>query len=327
MDLLTSIREEAKEKNGKIVLPESNDERVLEAAFKLKEKNISTPILVSDDNNINDKIRTMNINLDDVPIYSPDDFNGFDDFIETYYQKRQHKDITKEEAETRMRDRNFFGTMLVEKGLADGCLSGADTPTGEVLRPALHILGTAEGVQTVSSDMLMIINPQQENEKVISFADCAVMPDPDEKQVAEIAMATAQTHQTLVQEKPKIAMLSFSTKGSAKHEKATKMQKATEIVREESDFCVDGELQADAAIDKTVAQKKAPESPLKGEANVLIFPELQAGNIGYKLVQRIGGVEAVGPIIQGLSKPMNDLSRGCSIDDIINVAAILCNLK
>ncbi|MCF7885240.1 MAG: phosphate acetyltransferase, partial [Candidatus Marinimicrobia bacterium] len=210
----------------------------------------------------------------------------------------------------------------VEKGIADGCLSGAATPTGDVLRPALHIIGTADGVKTVSSDILMILS----NSRLLSFADCAVIPDPTPEQLADIAIATAKTHQKLVGKEPKVAMLSFSTKGSAQHEKAEKVIKATKIVKEKSDILVDGELQADAAIVESVGNRKAPDSPVAGKANVLIFPDLGAGNIGYKLVQRIAGTEAVGPIIQGLAKPMNDLSRGCSIDDIVNVSAILCNL-
>ena len=221
-----------------------------------------------------------------------------------------------------MKNRNFFGTMLVEEGYADGCLSGAATPTGDVLRPALHIIGTADGVKTVSSDILMILP----DGRIISFADCAVIPDPTAEQMADIAIATAETHQKLVGEEPKVAMLSFSTKGSAQHKKAEKVIKATQIVKNKTDILVDGELQSDAAIVESVAKRKAPGSPVAGHANVLIFPDLGAANISYKLVQRIAGTEAVGPVIQGLAKPMNDLSRGCSVDDIVNVSAILCNL-
>ncbi|RKY51652.1 MAG: phosphate acetyltransferase, partial [Candidatus Neomarinimicrobiota bacterium] len=212
----------------------------------------------------------------------------------------------------------------VEKGVADGCVSGADTTTGEVLRAALHIIGTAEGVKTVSSDIL-IITPNEG--KVYSFADCAVLPDPDAEQLADIAISTAETHKRVVGEDPIVAMLSFSTKGSAKHKLVDKVIEATKIVKEKRpDILIDGELQFDAAIVEKVGRKKAPGSEVAGRANVLIFPDLNSGNIGYKIAQRIGKCEAVGPIIQGLAKPMNDLSRGCSVDDIVNVAAILCNM-
>jgi len=214
--------------------------------------------------------------------------------------------------------------MLVEKGLADGCLSGADTTTGDVMKAALHIIGANPDTPTVSSDILMITPDEK---RVWSFADCAVLPEPSAQQLADIAIATAETHRRILNEEPRVAMLSFSTKGSAKHPLADKVIQATQIVKaRKPDLMVDGELQLDAAIVASVGQRKSPGSPVAGRANVLIFPDLGAGNIGYKLVQRIAGCEAVGPIIQGLRKPMNDLSRGCSVDDVVNVAAILCNI-
>ncbi len=248
-----------------------------------------------------------------------------DDFIQTYYEKRKHKGMTIEKASEVMTDHTYFGAMLVEKGMADGCLSGADTATGDVMKAAFHIIGTAEGVKTVSSDIFMI-TPDEKS--VWSFADCAVMPDPSAEQLADIAISTADTHRKVVGVEPKVAMLSFSTMGSAKHPKAQKVIDATNIVREKRpDIQIDGEMQADAAIVEAIGAKKAPNSNVAGKANVLVFPDLGAANIGYKLVQRIAGCEAVGPIIQGLAKPLNDLSRGCSIDDIVNVSAILANLS
>jgi phosphate acetyltransferase len=323
MELLKEIRSQAKRKKKKIVLPEADDERVLKAAGILSEEKIATPILVGDEEKITEKTSELGIEQNGLVIIDPEEHPRFGEFVDIYFEKRKHKGISKDQARENMLERNFFGTMLVEKGLADGCLSGAATPTGDVLRPALHIIGTAEGVKTVSSDILMILSDDQ----VLSFADCAVIPDPTPGQLADIAIATAETHRKLVREEPKVAMLSFSTKGSARHEKAEKVIRATEIVKEKSDILVDGELQADAAIVESVGERKAPGSQVAGHANVLVFPDLQAANISYKLVQRIAKIEAVGPIIQGLAKPMNDLSRGCSVDDIVNVSAILCNLS
>lgn len=322
MNLIDEIRGQARCKDKKIVLPEADDERVLKAAEILSREKIATPILIGDEKEVKAKFAELGLDPDNISILDPEKYERFDDFVDIYYKKREHKGISKEDARKNMLERNFFGTMLVEEGLADGCLSGASTPTGDVLRPALHILGTEKGVKTVSSDILMILP----DERILSFADCAVIPDPSPEQLADIAIATAKTHEKLVQEEPKVAMLSFSTKGSAKHEKAEKVIKAMQIVKEKSDIFVDGELQADAAIVESVGERKAPGSPVAGHANVLVFPDLGAANIGYKLVQRIAKTEAVGPVIQGLAKPMNDLSRGCSVDDIVNVSAILCNL-
>ena len=324
MKLIENVREKARQTHKRIVLPESIDERVLIAAATLKSEKIATPILIGNPNSINQMAERIQISLKGIEIVDPVSSNRYREFVDTYYEKRKHKGTTLSDAESIMTNPTFWGAMMVEKNLADGCVSGAITTTGNVLRAALQIIGTKPETPTVSSDIL-VISPN--TEQIWSFADCAVLPDPTAEQLADIAIATAETHRKIVKEEPRVAMLSFSTKGSAKHPLAEKVSIATEIVKKKRpDLLIDGELQLDAAIVPKVCEKKAPGSPIAGNANVLIFPDLGSGNIGYKLTQRIGGCEVIGPIIQGLKKPMNDLSRGCSAEDIVNVSAILCNL-
>lgn len=320
MRLVEDVIAEAKKLKRKIVLPESYDERVIQAASILQQEGIANIILIGEKKEILKDANALGVSLNGVEFVSIAKSGLFPGFAEAYYEKRKKKGITSKEAEEIMRNPTFFAVMMVEKGLADGCVSGADTTTADVMRASLHIIGTASGITTISSDIIILAT---NIDKILSFADCAILPAPSSEQLAEVAILTADTHRKVVKEEPKVAMLSFSTKGSAKHPYVEKVIQATEIVRQKRpDILVDGELQVDAALVPEVGERKAPGSPVGGIANVLIFPSLEAGNIGYKLVQRICKCEAIGPIVQGLRKPVNDLSRGCSAEDIVNLAAI-----
>ena len=317
-NLIEQIKTKAAGLKKTIVLPESNDQRVLKAAEKIIKEGIAKVIVLGNEDEIRAKASELNLNLQGVRIIDPQKSEMSSDFANIFFNLRKSKGITIEEARETVKRNLYFGAMLVREGMADGSVAGSASPTADVLRAAIQCVGMPEGISIVSSLFLMIFP-----ERVFSFADCAVVPNPDAVQLADIAISTAGNHKRLTGEEPYVAMLSFSTKGSAKHELIDKVVEATKIAKEKRpDLNIDGELQFDAAIIDSVARKKAPESPVAGRANVLIFPDLQAGNIGYKIAQRLGGAEAIGPIVQGLKKPLFDLSRGCSVDDIVNTSAI-----
>ncbi len=316
--ILTEIKERAKERKKTIVLPESHDDRVLQAAEKLVKEEIVKVITLGNEEEIHKRADELGVGLTGVRIIDFEKSEKLSDFANIFYNLRKHKGITIEQAREAMKRDLFFGAMMVREGMADGSVAGSTASTADVLRAAIQCVGMPEGISIVSSFFLMVLP-----ERVFSFADCAVVPNPDATQLADIAITTAENHRKLTNEEPIVAMLSFSTKGSAKHELVDKVVEATNIVKQKRpDLKVDGELQFDAAIISSIGQRKAPGSEVAGKANVLIFPDLNAGNIGYKITQRLGGAEAIGPIVQGLKKPLFDLSRGCSYEDIVNVSAI-----
>ena len=319
MELITRIRNEAKKALKPIVLPEGLEDRVIRAARILASDKIVQPILLGDEKNIRQKSEELKIDLSDISIFNPVSHPDLKKFVNKYFELRKHKGVSPEAAKEAILNPLFFGAMMVRENIATGAVAGSINTTGDVLKAAIQIVGLMQNIKVVSSSFLMVLK----NGEILTFADCAVIPDPDPEQLASIAISSAKTHQKLVGTEPSVAMLSFSTKGSAKHPLADKVVEALQIVKKiEPSLNIDGELQFDAAYIPEIGNRKAPGSPVAGKANVFIFPDLNAANIGYKLVQRLAGAEAVGPVIQGLAKPFNDLSRGCSVDDIVNVAAI-----
>lgn len=317
LNLLDEIKEKASALKKTIVLPESHDERVLKTAEILTKEKIVSAITLGNEDIIRSDAERLGIDFTGVRIIDPSKSDKLSDFTNIFFNLRKHKGITIELArETVARDL-FFGAMMVREGMADGSVAGSTASTGDVLRAGIQCVGMPEGISIVSSFFLMLFP-----DKVFSFADCAVVPNPDAIQLADIASSTADNHFKLTDQEPFVAMLSFSTKGSAQHELIDKVIEATKIVKEKRpDLNVDGELQIDTAIIESIGKKKAPGSPVAGKANVMVFPDLNAGNIAYKIAQRLGGAEAIGPLVQGLNKPCFDLSRGCSVDDIVNTVS------
>lgn len=318
--LLEEIKEKAKQLKKHIVLPDALDERTLKAGRIIVDEKIADITLIGDEEKIRSLAEKVNVNLSGIRIVDPLRSEKLSDFAHIFYNLRKNKGISFEEAKETMKKPLFFGAMMVREGMADGSVAGSISTTADVLRAGIQVVGLMGGISIVSSFFLIVFP-----DKVYSFADCAVVPNPTAEQLADIAISTAINYKKLTGEEPIVAMLSFSTKGSAQHEMVDKVVQATRIARQKrSDLIIDGELQLDAAIVPEVARRKAPDSPVQGNANVLIFPNLDAGNIGYKMAQRMAGAEAIGPIVQGLKKPCFDLSRGCSVDDIVNVVAINC---
>ena len=325
MSLIDNIIARAKSNRQRIVLPESLEERTITAADKALADEIADIILIGDRSEIlalADRLGLKNIGK--APIIDPKTSEKTEEYAQLLFQLRQKKGMTIEKAHELVMDPLYFGCLIIKSGDADGQISGALSTTGETLRPALQIIKCAPGITCVSGAMLMITQtPEFGDNGVLVMGDVAVTPMPDANQLAQIAVCTAQTAKSVAGLDPKVAMLSFSTKGSAKHEVVDKVIEATRLAKEmDPELKIDGELQADAALVPSVGKKKAPGSEIAGEANVLVVPCLEVGNIAYKLVQRLGRADAIGPILQGIARPVNDLSRGCSVDDIYKMVAI-----
>lgn len=316
--LFGGLREKILGKNMEIVFPEGNDERVVRTAARLKFEGLLEPIILGQSEEIRSLLTKLGFADQDYTIINPNDYADFEKMKEAFVEVRKGK-ATLEDADKMLRDVNYFGVMLVKMGLADGMVSGAIHSTADTVRPALQIIKTKPGISRTSGVFLM--NRENTSERYV-FADCAINIDPTAQELAEIAVNTAETAK-IFDIDPKIAMLSFSTKGSGKAPQVDKVREATEIAKGlNPDLALDGELQFDAAFVPETAAIKAPDSAVAGQANTFIFPDLQSGNIGYKIAQRLGMFDAIGPILQGLNKPVNDLSRGSSAEDIYKLAII-----
>jgi phosphate acetyltransferase len=328
MDLLEQIRANAKQKNRRIVLPEGTSERTLKAADIILKEGLAQLILLGNIDEIHRLEKEFGLDLSKAELIDPVRSPKKGLYIEKLCELRKSKGLTPADAEKLLDQDIYYGPMMIYMGDADGEVSGAEHSTADTVRPALQIVKTAPGISVVSGAMVMVTKKKElGKEGVFVFADVAITPNPTAAELAQIAVCSADTARMIAGiEKPKVAMLSFSTKGSASHELVDKVLEALKIARElRPDLEIDGEIQADAALIEKVGQKKCPGSTVAGLANVLVFPDLQAGNIGYKLVERLGDAEAIGPVLQGLGAPINDLSRGCSVMDIVNLVAITAN--
>ncbi|MCT6873168.1 MAG: phosphate acetyltransferase [Bombilactobacillus mellis] len=316
MELFESLKQKIKGKNLRIVFPEATDERILKAAVRLQQENLVEPVFLGDAEEIQKAALAAGVTTSQIKILDPNNYSDFEQMVDAFVERRHGKN-TKEQAQKMLRDPNYFGTMLVFLGQVDGMVSGAVHPTGDTVRPALQIIKVKPGLTRTSGAFIM-----QKDDQRYLFADCAININPNSQELAEIAVTSAKTAQ-LFDIDPKVALLSFSTKGSAKSDEVTKVAEAAKLAQQmDPDLALDGELQFDAAFVPKVAQQKAPNSAVAGQATVFVFPELQSGNIGYKIAQRFGGFEAIGPVLQGLNKPVSDLSRGCNEEDVYKLSLI-----
>ena len=324
MSFIEQIKQRAKQEIKTIVLPEATDTRILEAAQIIKEEGYAKVILIGNEEEVRKLANEKNVDLGETEIIDPSESKETERYAKELYELRKAKGMTEEQANQLVLEPVYYGMMMVKLDEADGLVSGAAHSTSDTLRPALQILKTAPGTKLVSAFFVMVVPNCEYGEKgTFVFADSGLNENPDSEALSEIAISSSKSFKQLVQKEPKVAMLSYSTYGSAKSELTQKVIEATKKVKEkEQKLKVDGELQLDAAIIPEIAEMKAPGSPLKGQANVLVFPNLDCGNIGYKLVQRLGKAEAYGPLCQGIAKPVNDLSRGCNSKDVAGVVAI-----
>ena len=324
MNFIEKIKEKASKDVKTIVLPEATDVRVLKAAEIISKEKFAKVVLVGNEEEVNKLLKENSINIGDTEIINPETSDRKEEYANTLYELRKSKGMTEEQAKDLILNPVYFGMMMVKLEDADGLVSGAAHSTADTLRPALQIIKTAPGTKLVSTFVAVYVpNCELGEDGLFFFGDCGLNQNPNSEELAEIAIATAKSFESLVGEKAKVAMLSYSTMGSAKADEVTKVQQATKIAKENApELMLDGEMQLDAAIVPEIAASKAPGSEVAGDANVLIFPELEAGNIGYKLVERLAKAEAYGPICQGIAKPVNDLSRGCKAEDIVGAVAI-----